>query len=61
MKKCLDCVHQNSYMLSDKTLPEMFQNVLYMECTKYHHPIVGYDREGESGNCVGFEKRKEKI
>lgn len=61
MKICIDCVHLHSYMLRDEKLPKAFQEFLYMECTKYNHSIVGYDREGESGDCIWFEKRKEQI
>lgn len=59
MKKCLDCENLHSYWLKDKTLPEMFQSILYMECKKYKRFVYSYDRKGESGECIGFKKRKE--
>lgn len=58
MKKCLDCKYLKSSMLEDKKAPEMFQKILYLECLKYNHSVVGYDRKGENGDCTGFEERK---
>ena len=59
MRRCLDCEYLNSYILRDKTLPEMFQSMLYLECKKYKKFVFGYDNKRESGDCIGFVKRKE--
>ena len=57
MRKCLDCKHLEANMLEEKNAPKMFQKMLYLHCKKFNHGVVGYDTEGQSNDCMEYERR----